>query len=218
MSKELLNYLSNKVINDIRSRNPLKEELALELNKPIYLDCLRPLVDKYDIELLLSLAEPLHLASSRLAISLLRNFVADKRVKEFLINSWTIKDYLMRRTVIWRLLDYIDLENSMHDSIYEFVKINWKRWMEDEIDAYRDDTGDIKKIIESRLKDPTFPRTKDWVYLCLSLGSNDADWTSSLLSHYYKSEVSIVGKVANELKIILDEAISRKIKPPYLVC
>lgn len=68
---------------------------------------------------------------------------------------------------MWRLLDYDDLAIDMHKDIYKFVIDNWNEWLPYIVNKF----GGKEKVFsscQSRLRSPSFPKSKAWVYLCVA--------------------------------------------------
>ncbi len=195
------------IIRELRERRSLGEEEAERLIGAVGIDLLRNQIRSTDVPLLLELANDEDKPWCRsFAVSLMRSVESDTSIRDFLFRSWASEtDYPMRLAIMWRLLDYNDLDISMHRSIYKFVKTNWEQWKKDMRKWY----GPHKVLgsVEYRLADESFPKSKAWVYLCLAMVSDNMKGIHSLLSQYVDSRESIVGEVAIELtKIIENDA------------
>jgi hypothetical protein len=189
---------ADRIIERLRIERFLTEEESEQLCKSISIDLLRSKINKDDVQLLLELAVSKNTPWLRsLAISLMCTVRNDISVKRFLLKTWaTAKDYHTRLAVMWRLLDYDELEKTIHLSIYEFIRSHWKRWLSDMrlwFEGYS-----VLSAVNHRLADTTFPESKAWVYLCLAMASDETDRIHALLNQHTGSSKSIVGKVAND--------------------
>lgn len=133
------------------------------------------------------------------AINLLRKFDQTTVVRLFLISQWKeTSEYGRRMRLIWRLLDDEQLEMTLHEDIYAFVKDNFKQFIQEIIRWYGSENA-VLSGCRTRLADPTFPTTKAWVYLCSAMASADKEAVGILLSQYRTSDDPFTARVANEL-------------------
>lgn len=193
-------YLALKVMEDLRSEQPLDDNLANALYKYKIIDHLRLKVKSDDFELLCNYIRTGSAAMRGLAIGMLKYLLEDEKNRELLFDLWQhFEDFQTKMNIMFRLLDIPELENSKHEMLYAFVKQNWQRFMQ----TARDFPAQGESVIEvqqRRIADPAFPETKKWIYLCLSLASDDTKKVIELLNQYTESNASIVAKVAVDLK------------------
>jgi len=178
----------------------LDENLAWELNKYPYINYLRSQVKEKDIDKVIKLFESNNQKGIRLlAINMLQNVRNDKRVRVFFHNKWQKhSEYDVRNPLMWRLLDYSDLEIKVHESIYDFVMENWDKWLENQV-QWAGGPDNVLSTFENRLNDTSFPETKHWAYLCACMGSQDKESVRNFLLRYAESSISINAKVAKSL-------------------
>lgn len=204
MGNKIYAYLAGKIKEDLLCQNPIDDDLLEELNKYPQIDYIRNEINNKDIDIILKLAGSQNEAIRTFTISLLSSVKDDKRVKEFIINEWEkAHDYRTKNAILWRLLDYPDIDILIHKEIYDFIKSNWKRWIDDSKNWF----GGSCKVLEgikNRLLDGSVPETKKWVYLSQSLASSDINEVRNLLSKYENSNKNpFVSTVIQDLKKML---------------
>jgi len=205
MQKEIIHYLSRKIIEDIRTGIWFDDDTAKSLNERPLMDAMREYIQVMDIPVLMQMAQTNSLKNRALAITLLWKFDTQREdVKSFLLEDWqrTINehnfDYDRGMPLIWRLLDNAELDVSIHRQIREFVSRNYRRFIDDTSQWY----GGPDMVLETmkkRLSNPEVPRTKDWIYLCVSLGSADQKGAEHLIASYVQSKDPLIAEVASEL-------------------
>lgn len=199
MEQTLVEFLSAKAVEDLRSLHLLDEEVARAINRQPFVDSLRKQIRQSDIEYLMRIARGNQPANRNLSISLLRPFDQEKEVKDFFRSEWQLStEYEHRLELMWRLLDDENLPLALHEEIFTFVKANIDRFTRDRVE-WCGGPDRVLDVVEQRLSDPRFPRTKDWVYLCATLGSPDKNRVTALISRYRQSEIPFVAEVADFL-------------------
>lgn len=201
----LYSYIADKVMQDLRNSGSIPEHLAADIHRQPYIDPIRSLVRTEDIPTILPLADskqPKHVQA--LALSLLKGFEKDSRVRQFFSSLWqTELDFAARQSLMWRILDDPDLDTGFHEEIYDFVKSNWNSWLDNQV-RWHGGPENVLESVQQRISDPKTTRTKDWAYLCVSLGATNKENVRALLNCYVESKVSIVGPVAQDLLERLD--------------
>lgn len=99
---------------------------------------------------------------------------------------------------MWRILDNDEIDIVIHKEIYNFVKDNEKKFLNN-CSAWFGGEDQLLKACIDRLNNPSFARTKDWAYLYASIGSADKNGVMKLLSLYIDSENEFTKSVAYEL-------------------
>jgi hypothetical protein len=149
----------------------IQPEFAHELHRQPYIDRLRDRVRDEDVPRLLEIAGSSHPAAVRvLAISLLKNACdrGDVRVREGIMELWGRRhDYVIGRTVMWRLLDDPEIQLQSLYQCFEFVRAHWNRWTKD-LARWHGGRDGVLRSIRQRLSDPKTPNTKAWAYICAS--------------------------------------------------
>ncbi len=199
MNEFVVKYVASKVIDDIRSNRIIDDDLAENIDCHPYVDCMRVIIEREDIPKLLVLIDSSSLHVGNLAINLLKKFDHDESVKSFLLSAWEKEKRCERKyKLIWRILDNEDLDSAYHNEIYNFVRQNLHWFLEDQVRWY----GGKEQVldgIKARLKDKTFPKTKNWVYLCGALASSDKESVAQLLREYQESNDEFTARVAKEM-------------------
>ena len=199
MEKIVANYIVSKLITDVRNNVQINDNLALALDKYPHIDILRGEIGEKDAVYILKTIPNQSVMAGNMLISLLRNYSEQPAFKSWFIDHWyNTNDYNRRLTLLWRLLDDSSLELTMHEQLYKFVRENLVTFLDDT----RDWLGGKEAMLEAcknRLSDPTFPRTKDWIYLCSATGSPDTEGAVSLLGEYKSSQGDFTAKVAGDL-------------------
>lgn len=200
MESKMFDYLANKVLQDLRSGHSLNDDLAKELNLPPAIDSLRPKIKKEDRDMLIALGKSRKRGARGLALALLKTLGKDKKVKDFFREFWKkTRDYNTKHDVMWRLLDYGQLEVELHREIFEFVIRDFDRWVT-KAGAWPKGDSNVIPFVKDRLANPHYPKTKAWVYLCLSFASNNKREVGQLLDKYISSGEPIVRELASRLK------------------
>lgn len=193
-----------KALEDIRQNRALDEGLLKALNQYPLIDKLQEFVEESDIPRLMKMAADTGV-DFVLAVSLLRKFDTRADVKSFFLEQWNqLNDLDHKLELMWRILDDEALDLSVHEDVYTFVRSNMERFVKESVDWY----GGVDRVLDvvrSRLSDPSFPRTKDWAYLCTATGSSDRSAATELVRSYAASKNSFLRKVVKEILHYLDE-------------
>jgi len=138
MNSELMEYLSEKIMEDLRNRKNLSPHIYYEINKYPIIDFIRSKINVSDLELIIELMNSEDKNVLYFGISLTKNILDEELIKNKLLQLWISSeyDYKTRREVMWRILDIKPLPQSMHIDIYNFVKINWDAWAADTLLFY----------------------------------------------------------------------------------
>jgi len=202
MELELAQYITEKIVCDLRCRRKLPEPVAAAINKYPLVDTLRLAVDEYDVPMLKSMVMSNSLEVGNLAVSLLRKFDRESSIKEFFLSAWkeAMRSSQTERQLhlMWRLLDMPDLTVSRHQEIYEFVRSNMDEFLE-YTTVWSGGPECVLEVCRTRLGDSSFPSTKAWGYLCIVMGSPEKESANKLLQEWRLSGNKFVSKVAGEL-------------------
>lgn len=191
---------AERLMTELRRGGSLPEDVAASLCKGRDVDALRSEIKATDSPLLLTLAKDGKRPWLRsLAVSLMRALRDQVEIRQSVFDTWNSDvDYEMRLALMWRLLDYDDLDLNTHRSIYRFVMQNWDRWLAD-MTMWYSQAGALASA-EWRLTNKAFPASKAWVYLCLACASDDKSRIGRLLENYSQSKASIVAQVVADLR------------------
>jgi len=178
-----IEYFANKLIDDIRSDNILPADLcraAAVFPNPI--DSIRKLVKPSDWPHLRLVCDSTIDQVAFLGISLLNKIQDLPDVRKYLEEAWRRPNspYETRLAVQWTLLNYADLDSALHEQLFEFTRTNWERWLES-AEAYVGGRPAIIAYCKQRLNDSSFPRSKDWAYLCVAAASDNVNQARQLI-------------------------------------
>lgn len=151
-------------------------QVAAYLDRMPLIDSLRQRISQADIPRLIEVIERETGETAGLAVSLLRRYASDQRVKDCLAARWDTADVYLKSRIMWRLMDDPALPESWHTRIYEFVLAEWKVFAEFNQTFYGQGKEGVSNLL-ARLATPDFPSTKKWVYLCcvpVVLSNHDA--------------------------------------------
>jgi hypothetical protein len=158
-------FVADAVAAYLRSGYSPTASIAACLDRMPLIDSLRQRISEIDIPRLIKVIEEESGETAGLAVSLLRRYVGDKRVKDCLAARWDTADAYLKGRIMWRLLDDPDLPGSWHRRIYEFVLAEWRTFAEFNQTFYGQDKEGVSNLL-ARLGSSEFPNTKKWVYLC----------------------------------------------------
>lgn len=181
MSTKLADYVSDHAIKDLRENRLSGNSLLCELNRPPIIDSLRSRIQAPDIELLQHMAKDKRSGVSALGISLFRKVQHDPDVRRFLFDLWRKdKRYDRRWWVMFRLLDYENLSVKFHQELFQFTTDNWKPWLADQA-SYFGGAENLLKVLETRLKNPSWKKSRTWERVLSSLGASDDKFLTEFL-------------------------------------
>jgi len=201
---KVLNYLSEKVFEDLRKKQKIPANLYFEFNKYPIIDNFRKKVKKNDLDLILALLESKAKEELYFGLSISKNLINEQQIKKRIFEIWeNSSDYKTKREVMWRILDIPDLPIKIHKEIYEFVKTNWDDWTKDTLAFYGNEDHILEAVIK-RSSDRSFPESKHWVYLCLATLSKNRGAAKNFIKKYIESNITINSLVANEMLVNLD--------------
>ena len=199
MNQLLTDYIARKLIEDVRSGARLSEELCEKLNRYALVDTLRMVVEPTDIDKLMELAESPSSMMGNLALSLLRRFDTEERVKQFLRKAWDDTDSYSRKFhLMWRLLDDPDIDDAAREEVHSFVMAKFEPFLAD-VAAWTGGEEELLDRCRSRLADETFPPSKAWIYLICVTGSPDTQSAKELLREHLSSEDAFTAQVARDM-------------------
>jgi len=200
MNSELMEYLSEKIMEDLRNRKNLSPHIYYEINKYPIIDFIRSKINVSDLELIIELMNSEDKNVLYFGISVTKNILDEELIKNKLLQLWISSeyDYKTRREVMWRILDIKRLPQSIHIDIYNFVKSNWDAWADDTLLFYGG-SHMVLDAIKKRAQDPSFIEEKHWVYICLATLSTDISNAKAFITKYLTSDKSINALVAKEM-------------------
>jgi hypothetical protein len=160
-------------------------------------DVARNLIRDSDIARLLMLTSDQRPTIRRTAITLLRRFATRPEVSAALRKVWLSEaDFEVRYAVLWRLLDDPQLPTYVHREIFDLIKDKWLEFSETNREWYRE-TERLIEGVRARLRDPSFPDSKTWGYLCILSSSPDKKTSRELIAPYATSPDPFLREVAD---------------------
>lgn len=168
----LYEYAAQKAIEDCRSEK-IDSQLASIFNFHPFLDYLRNQIKPSDSTLLVELAQSNESAIAELCINLMHPLKEDEAIKQFLFESWELfngKPCQMKIQLLGRLLDYEDLPIEMHKKLFQFVCEDKHQFLSYIISQINGGKEKILEVVMKRLRNNSFPQSKDWMYLCILMG------------------------------------------------
>ena len=186
---------TNQVINDIF--NTLFSEKEFDTNilyfilKRPYIDLMRERINISDLSKLKELIYSFNPLKRELGLALLQKIKDHPAIKTFLLSLWfESESYDQKMDVMFRILDYQDLSDEIHKDIYEFIQINWDRWITDCIKWHaNNNASNILSAVKKRLEDKRFPISKAWIYLLMSTASPYKKETSQLIEKFVNKKI-----------------------------
>lgn len=205
MEKVITDYLFEKIKSDFKSNNVLSDELCKTIDKYPIIDYLRERVIKEDVSWLMEVAKNNMGKKGDVAISLLKKHINEPLVKDFLYKEWEMTEVFDRKySIMWRILDFEDLELNMHEKIYEYLKNNKEVFITEKAEWFGG-YDNVLNVCQKRLSDKKFPKTKNWVYLFSLIASPDKEGVKKIIKKYSDSKDEFTSKVASELLAYIEE-------------
>lgn len=201
---EILKYSISKIIDDIRNQNKIHAELIDEISELNIIDEMRKLVKEQDIVVFLDYLQfNIDIKLKTLIIDLLQPFKNNDAVKKVLFSIWyESSDYLEKSYLCFRLLDYDDLSEDLHRSIYDFIENNWERFINDSNKWFaKNDINNLLAAMKLRLSDRRFPLTKSWIYLLISTASPDKNGCKNLFEEFKDKQIPNYNQIIQRIKI-----------------
>lgn len=192
-------FLANAVISSLRKGElPTPEESEALDSRPL-IDTLRRKVEAEDVPWLLQMVKEKVGGAAGLAISLLRNHVADPRVRECFEARWEGAEPYVKNRLMWRLLDNPRLTGHWRHRFFRFVIDERESFRAFNRAFFGGGAEGVYNVL-SRIGDTSFPDSKRWVYLCcLQDVFEDRGALNALLSLVRSSSDRFEREVADEL-------------------
>lgn len=195
----------------LRLGNRVPADLENRIAKFPTIDQVRSRLQPADIPLLVRMAGTDPQASGGTAFALLVPFAGADEVARFLTAQWQgARSFIRKNNVMWPLLEIPDLSIDLARECFSFVS--------DHLDAFVDNCRPwwhspqaILELAESRMSRPNVKPAKEWIYLCVAMGSPRREELLKLLEKSQLSSVGITAVVARSLRsrlVLDDEGIS----------
>ena len=122
-------------------------------------------------------------------------------VRDLFFRLWeTRTDTPSRLNLLWRLLDYEDLEKAWHEQLYGFVRDNWDEFLNTQRGFMGGGSpANVLPNITDRLGDASFPEKKAWAYLCSALASEDMVAVRELLRKYENTDDEFTASIVRDM-------------------
>lgn len=116
---------------------------------------------------------------------------------------WDNPDYVIRRHVVWRLLDDPAIGDAMQRKILQFIEANWEQWWREGLQwNSKDEKGKMVAVHRKRMAAGSdTPDKKAWIYLIQASIDTDKSAVCDLVSPYVQSPHAFVAEVANRILI-----------------
>lgn len=189
MDQVIAKYLASKAVQDIRSDFLLPSDLCYALNRFPIIDYLRAEIQTSDWQKLHKMCESSDEEICALGLALLRRILRLDEVRSYLEKKYydiANLPFKARISLQYKLLDYPDLEHEIQKELFESILEDWESWLA----TVADWTGGQDNVLEYcrlRLRDPNFPKTKHWIYICAAAASDNPKAAQNLI-HQKKKE------------------------------
>ncbi|SFC93964.1 hypothetical protein SAMN05421780_11343 [Flexibacter flexilis DSM 6793] len=165
METDTLNYLAEKILNDVRNKSSFSNSMLDDMNSFPLVDYLREQVIDSDVEVIISLIKSEDINLCYLGLNLVNRVLHLELIKKYLITFWNnTDDYERRYFLMWPLLNNSQLTEKMHKEIFEFVTDNWEKWKLD-YTKFAGGSANLVSFSEKRFYDKKFPNSKKWIYI-----------------------------------------------------
>lgn len=159
----------------------LDEAEARALDRLPIIDHLRRKVVKNDADWLLSQVESGSDAVAGLACSLLKNHIAEPKVKRQFESRWASGSPYLKMRLMWRIVESRDLEPRWPAIFLEFILGDKGLFENFNRDFYGGGEEGLQRLLR-RIDDPAFPPQKKWMYwLCVPSVAPNAEAAKTLL-------------------------------------
>lgn len=197
---EIVSYLGEKLLADLRSGASISSDLFGRLVNSSVANTVRPRISIEDAEWIRTLLCSKDPEYQAFGVSLVRPIQHDPDIRKLLFAMWDRPevDENARVGLIYRLLDYPDLEESWHRRLFKYIQENGDAWFAKVMEWYGERSIGVAKA-SARLVDPDFPESKKWVYLLQLSRLATADEAVRLISPFRNSEARFVAQVADDL-------------------
>jgi hypothetical protein len=159
---------------------------AEKLDRPPLIDALRSQATASDIAWLLPLINHEDDKLAGLAASMLRMLRCEPGVRETYEARWRTGTPYLKARIMWRLLDFEDIDAAWHLDFRKFVLDTWGEFSRYNLGFYGRDDVAIAKLMP-RLEDGLAPASKRWIQLCVIPSAvSDRERASGLMDSVVK--------------------------------
>lgn len=209
----ILNYISQKILEDLRSGLKINNEVLSVILVGDYIQNLRKQIKPKDKILVIRLIKSRNILVKRLGISLSKAIASDRLIETLLIKTWRQNNESdLKFELMYRLLDNKNISEELVRSIYDYVIGNYGEWRKHVIEW----GGGLNKIFKSiTSKIESFPEHKRWVYLYELSWILEEPQQAGIKPRERKIAISIIKKYLKSEKHItrlVSEALIRKLE------
>ena len=165
----------HEVIDSIRQGLLIKPKVAQQAAQEPHMGNLRQLILSSDASALIKLAWNKDVQIAGLGIGLMRPIQNTDTIRNAIEQLWQdAPTYDHAWWVMFRLLDYDDLDIDAHRDIFKFTVDNWDDWITRALDFFGDADDGIARLID-RICSPDWKSGKTWVRVLQVAGYNRKD-------------------------------------------
>jgi NADPH-dependent ferric siderophore reductase len=201
MKTVLAEYLSRKIIEDIRSGKTLSPEICESVCHFPLIDFLRRLVQPDDWNHIKLLLEANHVDIRTLGRALLNRILNVNGVREYLVRAWRSSGQTIRDKIglQFTLLNYEDLDPQVQKELSEFVFENWNEWLSEGTTRWAAGEQNVLDFVRKRLSDEKTTPTKRWVYICGAAASPDKNEVIRIIEEYVNNSDAFLSEIARRV-------------------
>jgi hypothetical protein len=204
---EIAKYILRKLSEDIENGCTLNPKVYYALSSFEPANSLRSFIKTDDVGWLTKLLKSQKPEERIFALSVVRPLQEDPDIRMILFQMWgePALPNLVKQGLIFRLLDYKDLDLSIQEGIWHWVSANREIFMKRVRERYRSDNKLVEHAL-GRLNDPNFAESKKWIYLAQIAWSNDGAKHIDILTGSAQSGGTFMAQVAKELLKAMENA------------
>ena len=204
----LVKQVAESITNDTfpKAGASLEADVARSIYKMGVIERLREKITLNDVGTLKRLiTDSDNYLAAKIGIILIQPIQHNPEIRQFVIGLWNCPtwkseewEFNLRTELMFRLLDYADLDIETHESILLYIQNNLRKWMNECLGYYEHEKNWDKffAIMNEKLIDKRFPKSKAWIYLLLLYAHPDKYKVSPVLTQYENAEHPMVKKVA----------------------
>lgn len=163
------------------------------------IDQVRARLEERDIAQLMRMAGTDVQAGGGTAFTLLVPFVHQDDVARFLLTQWrSARSFIRRNNILWPMLEIPGISDEQALECFAFVEENLDAFVAN-CQPWWQSTDVVLELAKARMNRPGIKPAKQWVYLCVAMGSPHEAELVSLLRASQLSTTGITRRVADAL-------------------
>jgi hypothetical protein len=176
MLKSAIQFVAEAIVAHLESGAFPDEGDAARLLYAAEIEIMRELVGRRPglVERLLKIAEAGTGARPAFALTLIRHWCDQPEVAarlRALFEAREARDPALACHIVWRVLDDPKLPEEWHRRLFDYLMKNWDAWKRHVAEVKEPGPEGMIETVRGRLENPTYPRSKKWIYLlCLPDG------------------------------------------------